>query len=224
MTRELSIFIDESGSDDLKCKHYLVALILHDQSDQIDESIGRYEGSLASAGLPNIPFHAEPLLNGHDAYKGLSLESRSRLLTSFRVFFRHLPIRYVLFSFRASEFNSPDELATAMRKALIEFLFDNLGYLQSYDVVKIYYDGGQASISWAVKRAVEYALSKEAIAYRPAVASEYRLSQAADYVCALEAAAIRYAERRASATDEKFFGGWGRFKKGPYKELRKKAV
>ena len=68
------------------------------------------------------------------------------LLTSFRVFFRHLPIRYV-FLFRASEFNSPDELATAIRKALIEFLFDNLGYLQSYDVVKIYYDGGQASIS-----------------------------------------------------------------------------
>lgn len=111
MTRELSIFIDESGSDDLKCKHYLVALVLHDQADKIDESIGRYEGALASAGLPNIPFHAEPLLNGHDAYRGLSLESRSRLLTSFRVFFRHLPIRYVLFSFRASEFNSPDELA-----------------------------------------------------------------------------------------------------------------
>lgn len=179
---------------------------------------------LTSAVLPSILFHAEPLLNGHDAYRGLSLEIRSRLLTSFRVFFRHLPIRYVLLSFKLSEFNFSGKLATAMRKALIELLFDNFDFLQSYDVVKIYYDGGQVPISWAVKRAVKYALSKEAIAHRSAVAYEYSLSQVTDYVCALEAVVIRYEENGASPTDEKFFGGWGRFKKGPYKDLRKKVM
>lgn len=224
MKKELSIFIDESGSDDLKCKYYLVALIFHDQGHCVDESIEKYERSLAAAGLPNIPFHAEPLVNGHDAYKALSLETRSRLLTSFRVFFRHLPIFYSLLAFKAAEFNSPNDLAVTMRRALVNLLFDNLELLQSYDVVKVYYDDGQASISWAVKRAIEYVLSKDAIAFRPAIASEYRLSQAADYVCALESVAIRFAEHRTSATDEKFFGGWTKFKKGPYKELRRKLL
>lgn len=224
MTKELSIFIDESGSDNLRDKHYLIALVLHDQDDSIDESINRYERALLEKGLPDIPFHAEPLMNGHASYKDLSLEVRSRLLTSFRVFFRHLPIRYALLAFKTRHYKDVDEVSVAMRKALVSLLFDHIETLQAYDVVKIYYDGGQASINWAVKTAVHYVLAKEAIAYRSAVASEYRLSQAADYICCLESAAIRYEEHRSSATDEKIFGAWNRFKKGPLKELRAKLL
>ena len=111
--RELSIFVDESGSDGLSDRHYLLTVVMHDQSDSIAESL---------------------------------------------------------------------------------------------------------------HRAVEYALSKDAVVYRSAQPSECRLSQVADYICTMELTAIKYAEHAATATDEKFFGKWSDFKKGILKETRKKLV
>lgn len=224
MFRELSIFVDESGSDDLRTPHYLIAFVFHNQRIDIASSIVKYEQALRDQGLPNIPFHAEPLMNGHDGYQNMTLESRSRLFTAFRVFFRHLPIRYKVLFFRSKRFTDSAAVSNAMRKELTAFLFNNIELLQAFDEIKVYYDGGQASIDRAIHEALRYVLSKEVVSFRATTAGEYRLSQAADYICCLEAAAIRYGEKRASATDERFFGGWARFKKGPLKELRKKRL
>lgn len=101
-----------------------------------------------------------------------------------------------------------------MRRDIVNFLFDNLAELQAYDAVKVYYDNGQHSIAESLHLAIEYALSKDAVVYRSAQPSEYRLSQAADYICTMELTAIKYAEHAATATDEKFFGKWSDFKKG----------
>ena len=238
--RELSIFVDESGSDGLSDRHYLLTVVMHDQSESIADSIAAYEGALRAKGLPDIPFHASPLMNGKDQYSGLDLRMRKMLLGSFRVFFRHMPVRYRTFAYATKEFASLDKLAAAMRRDIVNFLFDNLAaamrrdivnflfdnlaQLQAYDAVKVYYDNGQHSIAESLHRAIEYALSKDAVIYRSAQPSEYRLSQAADYICTMELTAIKYAEHAATATDEKFFGKWSNFKKGILKETRKKLV
>lgn len=65
--RELSIFVDESGSDGLSDRHYLLTVVMHDQSESIADSIAAYEGALRAKGLPDIPFHASPLMNGKDS-------------------------------------------------------------------------------------------------------------------------------------------------------------
>lgn len=44
--RELSIFVDESGSDGLSDRHYLLTVVMHDQSESIADSIAAYEGAL----------------------------------------------------------------------------------------------------------------------------------------------------------------------------------
>ena len=194
--RELSIFVDESGSDGLSDRHYLLTVVMHDQSESIADSIAAYEGALRA----------------------------KMLLGSFRVFFRHMPVRYHTFAYATKQFASLDKLAGTMRRDLVNFLFDNLAELQSYDMVKVYYDNGQHSIAESLHRAVEYALSKDAVVYRSAQPSEYRLSQAADYICTMELTAIKYAEHTATATDEKFFGKWSDFKKGIFKETRKKFL
>ena len=206
--RELSIFVDESGSDGLSDRHYLLTVVMHDQSENIANSIAAYEGALRAKGLPDIPFHASPLMNGKDQYSGLDLRTRKMMLGSFRVFFRHMPVKYHTFAYATKQFASLDKLAE----------------LQSYDMVKVYYDNGQRSIAESLHRAIEYALSKDAVVYRSAQPSEYRLSQAADYICTMELTAIKYAEHTATATDEKFFGKWSDFKKGILKETRKKLV
>ena len=218
---ELSIFVDESGSDDLREPYYLLTLVFHNQDASVRESIVLYEQSLIARDMPNIPFHATPLMTGHCEYEGLALETRSRLLSAFRVFVRHLPIRYKLFEFRMKEVESKDDMSRAMRKWFAEFFFDNLSSFQAFDEIKIYYDGGQGSITDALHKAVDLVFFKSAVVYRSATASEYRLSQVADYICTLELAARKYRDHRLTPTYEKFFGGWQKFKKGPYKELLK---
>ena len=219
---ELSIFVDESGSDNMQMTYYLVTLVFHDQDTDLSESIEHYEQALRDKRLPDIPFHASPLLNGHDDYRGMSMETRKRLLSAFRVFFRHLPITYVTFTFEVNNYDSVVQMSNSMRQELVNYLFNNLPMLQKYRVVKIYYDGGQSSVTEALHKAIDYALSKNAIVYRPAIASEYRLSQAADYICTAELTALKYQHNRATATDEKFFGSWNRFKKGVLKEVQSK--
>lgn len=44
--RELSIFVDESGSDGLSDRHYLLTVVMHDQSENIADSIAAYEGAV----------------------------------------------------------------------------------------------------------------------------------------------------------------------------------
>lgn len=222
--KELSCFLDESGSDNLRDKYYLLTLVLHEQSRQIYDNIALYERSLADRGLADIPFHAGPLMTGHDAYDGMDIQTRKQYLSAFRVLFRHMPVRHTTFAFRMSEFATPEDVSVAMRRAMVNFLFDHLEYLQGFDDVKIYYDAGQHSIDVALHRAMDYVLAREAVRYKPATASDYRLSQVADYVCTMELAALRYRDGEPTPTDDKFFGTWREFKKGILKEIRAKQI
>ena len=222
--RELSLFIDESGSDSLEERYYILTLVLHEQDEDISGNIRRYERSLAEKGLPDIPFHASPLLNGHNGYANMSLADRKRLLSSFRVFFRHMPVRYKCITLQMKEYTDLERVTAEMRRRLVAFLFDELEYFQDFDVVKIYYDDGQGSIARAIHKAVDYALAKEAVTYRMASFVDYRLSQIADYVCTLELTALKYADGTTTSTDEKFFGSWSQFKKGFLREARAKRA
>lgn len=48
-----------------KTRYHLLTLVFHNQADSIAEAVTDYEAKLARADLPNIPFHSEPLMNGH---------------------------------------------------------------------------------------------------------------------------------------------------------------
>ena len=111
-----------------------------------------------------------------------------------------------------------------MRKRLVDFLFDKLACFQDFDAVKIYYDDGQKSVTKAIHKAVDYALSKDAVVYRLASSSDYRLSQIANYICTMKLTALKYADKVSTATDEKFFGSWSQFRKGILKEVRAKRI
>lgn len=221
---ELSIFIDESGSDGLRDKYYLVTLVVHEQDDSLLENIGLYEQSLSARNLPDIPFHASPLLNGHADYTHLSLAERKKLLSSFRVFVRHVPVRYATVALKTKEYANANEVSRVMRRMLIEFIFDELSYFQGFDRVKIYYDNGQQSIVEAVRKAMNYALAKDTVIYKNALPADYRLSQVADYIYTMEFTALKFADKTTTATDEKFFGSWSQFKKGILKEIRTKKI
>lgn len=92
MSKELSVFADESGDRGGIARYYLLTLVFHDQADDIAPEIASYQNALSNAGLPDVAFHSEPLLNGHKGYEGMTVSQRKKLLAAFASFVRHLPI------------------------------------------------------------------------------------------------------------------------------------
>ncbi len=218
--KELSIFIDESGDAGEVSHYYLITLLFHDQDETIDEALKPYEADLVNRSLSPIPMHLGPLLNGNDAYKGLDISIRKKYLSSFRIMASHLAFSYKTLTYEKKRFSN-DKLLNIMRRDLTDLLFNNIEWLQSFDVVKVYYDDGQQIVTKAIHNAIEYVLAKNAIIYRDAKPSDYVFLQVADYICTLELTAVKFQDHNATKTDETFFGQWGAFKRNFLKKLRK---
>lgn len=222
--QELSIFIDESGDVGVVSDFYLVGLVFHEQQFKIADDIELYEASVEKSRLDRTPFHFNPLINGNDEYKWKRIEVRKKHLHAFRVFVEHLPIQYRAFIYDKREAFGLNALAAAIERDLKVFLFDHLAYLQQFDSVKIYYDGGQSVVTKAVHSAIASCLSREAIVYKDSTAERYRLAQVADYVCGIELTSLKFERHLETRTDVAFFGAFGNFKKNFLKKLRKKRL
>lgn len=224
MTKELSIFVDESGDRSGKARYYLLTLVFHDQADDITGEIRDYEERLARNGLPNVAFHSEPLLNGHKDYEGLGIEQRKKMFVAFSALVRHLLISYASFVYRRSEFEDLTKLVARMKRDVANLLFDRLTFFQSFDDVKVYYDDGQDIVKQVLDQFIGFALSKGVVERRKTSMVDYRLEQVADYFCTIELAAVKYAAKEDGGTYNKFFGGPGDFKKNWLKQARRMAI
>lgn len=224
MAKELSIFVDESGDRNGKARYYVLTLVFHNQADNILEEIHTYEKQLANRGLPDIPFHSEPLLNGHKDYEGFGVEQRKKMLTTFSAFVRRLPVRYTSLVYRRSEFEELSALTARMKRDISNLLFDHLQLFQSFDDVKVYYDDGQDIVKRALDQSIGFVLSKGVVERRKTSMVDYRLEQVADYFCTIELAATKYAAKENGETYNKFFGGPGNFKKNWLKQARRMTI
>jgi hypothetical protein len=222
MVRELSLFCDESGSEAEGPRYYILTLVLHDQGDDIAGPLSLYAQALKDKGLPAIPLHASPLINGNGAYAGLEMRQRKSLLMSFLTMYRHLPIQYKVFVYETGTFQDRDQLSACLRRDLVNFLFDNLAYFQGYDTVKLYYDDGQAAVTRSLHSALEYALARHAVCYKAASPAQYCLAQVADLICTVELTALKYRDGTSTKTDGKVFGSWRAFRENFYKVIVRK--
>ena len=221
---EASVFVDESGESGTQSKYYLLTLVLHEQSDDISQIINLYENDLHAKRLPNIPLHTSPLMYSKDVYAGMDIQDRKRLLQAFFTMLQHMPIKYHAFAYKKSELHDRTALEARMKRDVVNFIFDNLEYLQKFDKVKVYYDDGQQVVTKALHDAIEYALSAEAVLYKDGNPKDYRLAQAADLICTLELAALRFEAGETTKTYDRFFGTYGYFKKNWLKKIRKKLL
>ena len=166
MTKELSIFVDESGDRAGKARYYLLTLVFHNQANSIMGEVEKYEARLAASGLPNVPFHSEPLMNGHKYYANLDISQRKRMLVHFSALVRRLPISYATFVYRRSEFDNIDKFTARMKRDISNLLFDRLETFQSFDEVKIYYDNGRNIVKRALDQSIGFVLSKGVVERR----------------------------------------------------------
>lgn len=113
---EISLFVDESGESGTESKYYLLTLVFHEQDSSIDKQIELYENALHDKGLPDIPPHTSPLLNGHDDYQGMGIQDRKHLPQASFTMLQHTPIMYHTFSYEKSDFKSDTTLITRMKR------------------------------------------------------------------------------------------------------------
>ena len=223
--RELSIFVDESGSQKGHSRYCIVSLVFHDQSQLLAPAQEAMERDLRTKSLPIIPFHASPLMYGKDEYKNLDMETRKKLLSSFEAFCRRTPFMCKTFTYKRSEIPLAENFIVRFKRDLVVFLSENLDYFQAFSKVKIYYDNGQQMVTEALHGALDYILSKEAVLYKAASSWEYLLSQIADLACTLELTDLKFQNGGLTETDVKIFGtNYSSFKRNHLRTFRRKNL
>lgn len=224
MAKRLNLHIDESGNQDLSEGRYLLTVVLHDHSEDVDEVIGRYKARLAAAGLPDVPLHGKDLLHGNEGYATVSPGDRKRLLTQFARLVRELPISFFTLHYDTAIVHDKGELEARIRRDLASLVFDKLAFFRGFDVIAVYYDNGQGVVSAALHDALDFVLAKNVADYRDADYDARRLLQVADYVCTVERIAEDYDAGRQSKTHERFFGNRRDFMQSFKKQLGRKAL
>ena len=222
--REIGIFADESGGQGGHSRYYVLTLVFHEQDKDISAELEKHRRGLADRHLKELPFHAGPLMNGHDEYEGMDFAVRKAYFSHFFLLLQHLPITYHTFVYKRSEFSGVEGLTSRMRRDITNLLFDNLDYIQSFDKVKIYYDDGQEMVAKALHAAVEYVISTQSILYRRSSSADFALAQTADMLCALELAAVKFSAGEQTRTDEKMFGCARAFKNNYMKVIKRKRL
>lgn len=220
----LSCFADEAGQQDMGAGYYLLTLVLHDQADDIAPCIAAYEARLAFEGLPDTPFHGVDLLHGHGRYETQDAATRKRLLVAFSMFVRTLPIKYKTFAYNSNDVVDAKDLRSRMRRDIVNFIFEHLSWFQGYDSVPIYYDGGHSAVTVALHEAFDYALARDVAIYKELSHETKRLAQAADYLCSIELANVRYEAGDVSSTYERFYGNARKFKQNYLKQAKRKRI
>lgn len=221
--RELSIFVDESGSQKGHSRYCIVSPVFHDQADSLAPAQDALEADLRAKSLPNVPFHASPLMYGKDAYR--DMETRKKILASFEAFCRRAPFTCKAFAYKRSEVPRPEDFIVRLKRDLIVFLTESLGYFQAFSKVKIYYDNGQQMVTEALHGALDFILSKKAVLYKTADSREYLLSRVADCVCTLELTDLKFQSGELTETNPKVFGtNYRSFKLNHLKHFRRKVL
>ena len=219
MTKELSIYIDETGDFgpyDSNTKIYGVAFVLCEDLDKCDPYLRKFYRRLKGKEAGDFPIHVGPLIRREGPYSGLNYESR---LVLFDIIFDLLidsPINVLATKVRKSDKSTDEEMA----KALSKLIRDNIQYFESFDTINIYYDNGQSQLrSLLLGIFSANFLNFEMILARQ---SEHPFMQLADLVASLVLLDYKTKEGNLSISESEFFAGRRKLKKVYLSALKKK--
>ncbi len=220
--KTLSCFVDETGdfgAYDSHCPYYMVALVLHNQSDTIEKQISGMEQHLADLGYSNHTLHAGPLVRREADYKYMFMEERKKLFNLLFNFARKVPIHYLCVKVKKSECNDSDELDAKLTKAIkIEIQKSKL-FWSSFEKIIIYYDNGQKALKKVLNITFNSIFSD--VELRKVIPSDYRLFQVADLFCTLELINSKIEMGLFSKSENEFFHGKHGFKKDYWQKVKK---
>lgn len=222
-TKELSIFVDESGDFgpyEAHAPFYLFTLVFHDQSNPIDAQVLWLEERLRDASMsPAHCFHAGPIIRREADYSDMSIKERRRILGWLVSFARSVQISYA--SFMAEKKRAADSLALTLTlsRQLSAFIRENFAFFQSYDRIVVYYDNGQVELSRLLASVFSAMLFN--VEFRKVLPAQYRLFQVADLFCTLELTKQKALRNQLSNSELQFFGSQRDMNKNYLKQTQK---
>jgi len=225
-TKEISVFVDESGSfdpDRLSSRYYMICMVFHNQSVDISHEIDALEDSLASIGLNRRHcVHAGPLIRREAEYANMGREERRGIFRRMFLFLHNADISYACFKVDKNFIGDKRGLHDPLLQQIVRFLMDHTDDFSAFDKLKVYYDNGQEDLTALLKEA--FAIFASRTEFIPEVEpSKYRLFQVADIACTLELARTKLDDPNGlSPSENAFFGGPKRFRKNYLKLLDRK--
>ena len=224
----LSIFVDESGNlpiADNASRFYIVSLVAHNQQENIEKSIHELNKSFARMGLPNLCFHAGPLIRREDGYEYMGWEMRNRIFSAMMAFARKTPFCYRSICVDKKFVASEKQIITQLKSGISEFL--NAARLPAVAdfKIKVYYDCGQAVITNLIHESMTAQYGDKWELAQNVRPDKYRLFQVADLVSFISLIAQKLQSGIGlTKSEEKFFGGARNFKRNVLKPILRKKI
>jgi len=228
MTKEISVFVDESGSfapvtRDPHSPYYLLCMVFHDQSVDISKELERLADAFQDMGLErNHTVHAGPLIRREDEYASMVRERRIGIFRRIMAFIQKTDFRYRCFRILKPYNSRQEAIHDTLLQSIVDFLIVHREDFNACEQIKVYYDNGQAQVTALMKEA--FAIFSSKVCFVPEVSpSRYRLFQVADVICTLELVKSKLSDcGRISESEERFFGGVKNLKKNYFKPLSRK--
>jgi len=208
-TKEISVFVDESGSFDGSAKssqYYLVCMVFHDQDVPIEDNIALLNRELQELGLaPDHAVHAGPLIRWEPPYRNLRRQDRRVIFTRMMAFLRRCDISYRCFYVDKRFVGTAGQLHDHLLQQVVSFLAHHAAAFNVYDKLKVYYDNGQSDVLGIIRDA--FALFSSKLELVPEVTPrKYKLFQVADMVATLELLRLKLEnDGRISDAEKDFF-------------------
>jgi len=226
--KEISVFVDESGSYDsdvASSLYYMVCLVFHDQDSDLTDDIRKLEEEIANLGRPGDHcVHTSPLIRREDEYEYEMREVRRSLFYKMLTFVRKADVRYKCFCVAKGFVDGGCSIHQKLRRDITSFLAANTAMFAEYDRIKIYYDNGQEQVKKILEESFCASTTKaEFIA--EVTPAKYRLFQAADMICTLELIRLRIEDAHGLNKAEKaFFGNARLFKRNVIGQIASKEL
>ena len=190
---ELSIFIDESGDfgeTTERPAYYLVTMVFHNQSININENISKLEESVRVSGFDVEYIHTGPVIRREDVFANYSIDERRKLIYKMLNFYNNCEIFHDTVIINRKEATDKLTLSGKLAKGITEMIRRHIEYFNQFDKVIVYYDNGQIELN-SILNAVLTVLFGD-VEFRKAEPQKYRLLQVADFICSMELLKIKY--------------------------------
>ncbi len=229
MTEKIvSVFVDESGKfqyPDKISRFYIVALVFHDQTQDVMGPIARLDSDWQKMGLFDFCFHAGPLLRKEKGYMYMSRLERTAIFSRMMSFSRQIPFEWHCLVVDKEFITSSRQIIERLQGQLADFLEDKRTTFDSFDRVKLYYDCGQTPITELLHDTFAAHIGPKldfAQAVRP---RDYKLFQIADLICTVKLLETKLKHGIPFKDHElKFFGSIRNFRRNILKQLKAKEM
>lgn len=195
---------------------------MHDQMYDISDALKHLEQELGYLNYRNHCLHTGPIIRQEQEYRYETLETRQKLMKKMISFLRQLDIKCNTIYIDKKHISNESETAARLAKSLSQFLYDNISFFSSYDIVKIYYDNGQIELNKILSSVFTSLLDN--VEFRKVIPSDYRLFQIADLVCTLQLLELKCENHLLSNSEKRFFENDRSLKKNYLKPFKQKFL